>query len=288
MFLNIISLYNFNGIMAADDLHEQFEKMYPKLPSISEIDVFRYGILSSALRDSYKAKIFENAVCKNFIIKGLSIDEKCFEETVKKTSCDCLKKEFPKNNKQGEQVIRHIYNAARALKYTLDELMQFTATAMHNHNCFHSIVARPENPNTPEISRGLVQFTGTVGHNNIKQYLKGKEVRELDTFTFETIKAEMHCFKVKYMVSPKKETVTCKNPKFLPYINTIYNLAPSDAQVISELINKNSLISEQTILNTMASHQFARRLYLYLQLYKNVQICKRNVTVVINGANIKP
>lgn len=288
MFLSIVSLYNLNGVMAGDDLHEQLDRMYPKLPAITEVDAFRQGILSVALRESYTKKIFENTVCKNFIIKGLSIDEKCFEEAVKKTSCDCLRIEFPKNNKQGEQVIRNIYNAAKALKYTLDELMQFTATAMHNHNCFHTIIARPENPNTPDVSRGLVQFTGIVGHNNVKQYLKGKEVRELDTFTFETIKAEMQCFRAKYMVSPKKEAITCKNPKFLPYINTIYNLAPSDAQVISDLINRNSLISEQCILNTMANHQFARRLYLYLQLYKNVKICKRSVTVVINGATIKP
>lgn len=216
-------------------------------------------------------EIFRNI--KNKTLEDTNIDEETFINIIQYTSSECSGNVYSNIYIEGNNVIKNIYNGALELKYTIEQLIQFLSTAMHNHNCFQYIVSRYDQTVSSEISYGLIQFTG-AGHETIKKYLKSEiPINNLDLFTAETIMAEMKCFNQEYL-NKKKNDIN----GLMFYVGTIQNLAPSDVEFLYQIT------TPENTPNTININQaFQRRIDLYTLLYKNIyEYVNKNINSIDN------
>lgn len=214
---------------------------------------------------------------KNKTLNNINIDEKTFITIIQDTSSECCNNTYPDTYTEGNNVIKNIYAGALELEYTIEQIIQFLSTAMHNHNCFQSIVSRYDQTVSTDVSYGLIQFTGP-GHEVIKKYLKSEvPINNLDLFTIETITAEMKCFSQEYF---NKKKIDDNGLMF--YIGTIQNLAPNDIEFLYQIT------TPENTLNTIDVNQaFQRRINLYTLLYKNIyEYVNKSINSIDNNAII--
>lgn len=160
----------------------------------------------------------------------------CFEKIVYKTmkSVENENTEIA-NPRKTSNVINSIYNAANKCNATRDQLIVFTAIALHNVYTFYKFPAANKNENINSIndntSRGLLQITSMCYYIELTKYSIFNYLKKpylLNEFNAQTIYDEFLLFQRNFYL----EKDTCE------FVNKVYEKAvirmnPNEANLLS-------------------------------------------------------
>lgn len=188
-------------------LSNDCESVLPCPVKVEVEDIVSQGKLSRIFRNANMDHKIPHADLKNCIIIPTKdshckmISREKFHEAVYHTMRIINPKEFCITIK-AKIVIDHIYDAACKLGSTIDELICFTAVAMHNMYAF----AKFTTPNELDLAigvtcRGLLQFKGLVDYEKLCSISKTNYIARpylLDYFSEQSIHDEFHAYKIFY------------------------------------------------------------------------------------------
>jgi hypothetical protein len=159
------------------------------------------------------------------------ISRECFESAVIATIRIISKNKCTSIPRQARLVIDHIYRAACDSNATIDQLINFTAVALHNMYVFLKFTA--VNMTDVEIGytcRGLMQFKNYDAYVKLNSVSVADYIRKpflLDTFSSVSICDEFRAY-CKYY------TEVCASTRLSQFIVSIHKLAPYESCLVTE------------------------------------------------------
>lgn len=176
-----------------------------------------------------------------------------------------------------KEILKYIYSASLRLDYTRQDLIIFTAFALHNMYLLQRIICpNYHNSEIGHTSRGLLQFLSLSDYeklNSVKLSVKCDYVKcpfLLEELTKESIMDEMNAFLSFYNIKLE--------PKMTPlyqFIKAVHKLSPTDTYLITkqnaELVMKNEFEANEEV-EFMAQNRFR----VFFALMKFYQISEDN------------
>lgn len=159
------------------------------------------------------------------------ISKECFESAVIATIRIISKNKCVAIPRQARLVIDHIYRAACDCNATLDQLINFTAIALHNMHVFlkftHVDMTSIEIGST---CRGLMQFKSYDAYVKLNSISTTDYIRKpylLDIFNFASVCDEFRAY-CKYY------TDVCSTARLSQFIMSVHKLAPYESCIVTE------------------------------------------------------
>ncbi|KAL6122793.1 hypothetical protein NUSPORA_00051 [Nucleospora cyclopteri] len=239
---------------------------YPEPEMVTEFDAFSTGALSVAYRKfvitnnnllpEYYTCFITNPIRTWYGLEG-------FFTAIANTARDIDNIDLYENVR-AKEVVLSIFNNAIILRWSVEELIQFTATAMHNMYSFNKFT-EVTNDESKDVSRGLIQFTGETGYANLRNVGWTKKLSQLNLFSEESILFEMQAFNRFYYVRPQVSII--RTSFFSTFIQTTENLKPEEMTEVKEILSNcclcGGIYSQKLFISMEATCKLIRRFRIY-------------------------
>ncbi|ORD94525.1 hypothetical protein ECANGB1_595 [Enterospora canceri] len=257
---------------------------YPEKVDMFKVDQFAEGKLSKALRNIHIEEWVNKIGGKTALVIELMSalpSLACFKSAVYDSFQDIEGMALGSNSKT-DDVIGFIHTSAKQQHYSMEQLIQYTAIAMHNMYGLNKFTGNPNNKDLNK-ARGLLQLMGEKTNASYRMMYASAQITELDEFSFKTIQREMRFFIAEYYSKTNQNVTEIKNLQFVSFMNTTMNMGSDEAVALKDYLNKCTVFSDVKLCNgEQLVCKLIRRVRYYVKLHKYIRLRCRAIAVVVN------